>query len=309
MNSLPVALSGAITVGAFVYTISRPWRRLGPRLDIYTSATRARMGQPQARLLQLAPPPPTPTGMLAGVFGPIVAAAARRLSSLIGHRDEAAVALALDRAGVHGVSPRSYAYRQLAKAGIGLVIGVAIGAPRGAQGAVVMGVCCCAGGALWQRSELDRRTKKRRERMRSELQTVCHLLAIYARRSRNLQPVVATICERGRGEVVNELRRVLDAISSGTPPEVAFAAAAEYTPEPAAAGLYRALSLAVTSGGELAETLLAQASQLRDRRRDDRKASAARRTFLVVASNSTLMVLPFLVLIGSGVPYMVLGSL
>lgn len=308
-QAVPAALCAALAVGLLVYTVSRPWRRLGPRVDAYTVAVRSRMDGPRAQLLALAPPPSTAAGVLGGVFGPIVATLARRMSALLGHRDEAAVALALDRAGVRGVSPRTYAYQQLMYAAIGLAAGVAIGFVRGPRIGVVTAVGGCAVGAMRKRSELDRLTRHRQERMRSELVAVCHLLAIRARATPNIQQVVSVVCERGHGEVVSELRRVLASVESGVSPEAALDAMADVTAEPAAAGLYRALSLAVRSGGDLADTLRAQAGDLRDRTRDERKLRAAKRTQLITASNASLMVMPLLVLIGAGIPYMVLGSL
>lgn len=307
-QALPIAISLGIAVGAFVYSVSRPWRRLGPRVDAYTVATRQRMGQ-DTRLLQLVSPPPTATGAVASVFGPIVAAGVRRVSSLLGHRDEDAVALALDRAGIRGVAPKEYMYQQVTHAGIGLVGGAVVGLLGGIRFSVLMATCGCFMGLLRKRSELDRRTRVRQVRMQAELVNICNVLAIYARATPNLQSVVAMVCDRGHGEVVGELRRVLAAIEGGTPPEVAFNHAAHLTPEPAATGLYRALALAITSGGDLADTLLAQAANLRDRYRDARKERATKRTQLIVASNASLMVLPLLVLIGAGIPYMILSKL
>lgn len=307
-QALPGALCAALAVGLLAYTVMRPWRRLGPRVDAYTVAVRSRMAGPRAQLLTLAPPPSTAAGVLGGVFGPIVATLAQRMSTLLGHRDEAAVALALDRAGVRGVSPRTYAYQQLMYAALGLAAGVGIGFVRGPRIGVFTAVGGCAVGAMRKRSELDRLTRRRQERMRAELVAVCHLLAIRARATPNIQQVVAIVCERGQGEVVGELRRVLAAIETGTSPEAALDAMADVTPEPAAGGLYRALSLAVRSGGDLAETLIAQARDLRNRTRDGRKLRAAKRAQLITVSNASLMVLPLLVLIAAGIPYMFLGT-
>lgn len=309
-QAIPVAVSAAGFVGALTFTLTRQWRRLDTRIDPYTAAVRSRADDGErVQILQLAAPPPTASGVLANIFGPMLAALASRLAAVAGHRDEAAVALALDRAGITGVTPRAYVYQQFTYAIIGLAAGVTVGSLRGVRAAVLMGICGGVFGAMRKRSELDRRTRKRQGLMRAELVDVCNLLSIYARATPNLQSVVATVCARGRGEIVGELSRVLAAIEGGTPPESAFAHAAEVTPEPAAGGLYRAMAMAITLGGDLAETLLAQAANLRDRQRDARRERATKRTQLIVASNASLMVLPLLVLIGAGIPYMILGSL
>lgn len=288
--------------------ILRPWRRLGPRVDPYVTAVRSRMDGGRTQIIQLAAPAPTASGVMSSVFGPIITALAGRLAKAYGHRDEASVALALDRAGITGVTPRAYVYQQLSYAMIGLLGGFAVGALSGARSAVMVGLAGCFCGTTRKRSELERRTKARRLQMQAELVDVCNLLAIYARVD-SLQSAVATLCVRGRGEVIGDLRRVLAAVESGTPPEVALNRMSELSPEPAAAGLYRALSLAITLGGDVAETLLAQSANLRDRQRDARRERATKRTEIIKWSNATLMVLPLVGLIAAGFPYLFLGSL
>lgn len=310
MNSqaVPLALSGAVCVGALVYAASKPWRRLDPRVDAYTVAARRRMGE-DTQILQLLAPPPTATGVASAVFGPIIAAGVRKVAALLGHRSEDEVALALDRAGISGVTAREYMYQQFTFAGVGLLGGIVVGLVGGVAFSLFLGMCGLFIGAMWKRSELDRRTRHRQERMQSELVNICYVLASHARATPNLQSVVAAVCQRGQGEIVGELRRVLAAIESGTAPESAFQVAAHRTPEPAAANLYRALALAITSGGDLADTLLAQAAGLRDRYRDVRKDRATKRTQFIYASNASLMVIPLLVLIAAAIPYMVLSKL
>lgn len=308
LSALPAALAVGLAVGVAVYAASRPWRRLGPRVNVYTVATRARLGQP-IQMLALTAPPSSAGGVLAGVFGPIVGALARRLTALLGHRDEAAVALALEQAGIRDVTPRSYAYQQLAYTVIGLVGGALFGLLGGIRMAVVMSMAGGALGLLRKRQELGGRTEKRRARIRSELLSVCNLLAIHTRVTPQLQQVLDIIVTQASGEVVGELRRVRASIDGGTPPEVAFAQMAALTPEPAAGSLYRNLSLAITTGGDLADTLIALAGSLRDQRRDHLRAAAARRTVLMNMSNASLLVLPLIVLIGAAGVFTVFGSL
>lgn len=307
-QAVPAAIATAVAVAALIMAMARPWRRLSGRVDAYTVAARGRLGQ-NVRMLALAPPPPTASGVLAGVFGPIMSALASRLTALLGHRDEAAVALALERAGIRGVSARTYAYQQLAYTVIGLVAGAAFGLLGGTRMAVVMGLAGGALGLLRKRQELDHRTEGRCERMRAELLSVCNLLAIHTRVTPQLQAVMDKVINEATGEVVGELARVRAAVESGTPPEIALTRMAALTPEPAAAGLYRTLSLAITTGGDLADTLINLAANIRDQQRDERRAKATRRTLLINISNASLLVLPLLVLIGAGGVYTILGSL
>lgn len=308
LAALPAALTVAVAVGVAVYAASRPWRRLAPRVHLYTVATRARLGQ-EVRVLALAPPPASAGGVLSGVFGPMVAALAGKLTALLGHRDEAAVALALERAGIRDVTPRSFAYQQLAYAVIGLVGGTLLGLVSGIRMAIVMGVAGGSLGLLRKRQELDSRTEKRCTRMRAELLSVCNILAIRTRVTPQLQQVLDIVISETTGEVIGDLRRVRSAINSGTAPEVALSQMAAATPEPAAAGLYRSLSLAITTGGDLADTLISLASNIRDQQRDERRSSATRRTLLINMSNASFLVLPLLVLIGAGAANAIVGSL
>lgn len=307
-SALPAALVVALAVGVAVYAASRPWRRLGPRVNVYTVATRSRLGQP-VQMLALTAPPSSAGGVLAGVFGPIVGAVAGRLTALLGHRDEAAVARALEQAGIHDVTPRSFAYQQLAYTVIGLVGGALFGLLSGTRMAVVMALAGGSLGLLRKRQELGNRTEKRCTRMRAELLSVCNLLAIHTRVTPQLQQVLEIVTTQASGEVIGELRRVRANIDSGTPPEVALSQMATFTPEPAAGSLYRALSLAITTGGDLTDTLISLASNIRDQQRDERRAAATRRTLLINMSNASLLVLPLIVLLGAGGVYTILGSL
>jgi Flp pilus assembly protein TadB len=306
--ALPAALAVGLAVAVAVYALSRPWRRLGPRVNVYTVATRSRLGQP-VQMLTLTAPPSSAGGVLAGVFGPIVGALAGRLTALLGHRDEAAVALALEQAGIRDVSPRSFAYQQLTYTVLGFVGGAILGLLSGIRMAVVMALAGGSLGLLRKRQELGNRTEKRCTRMRSELLSVCNLLAIHTRVTPQLQQVLDIVITEASGEVIGELRRVRSMIDGGTPPEVALSQMANLTPEPAAAGLYRALSLAITTGGPLADTLISLTANIRDQQRDERRAAATRRTLLINMSNASLLVLPLIVLLGAGGVYTILGSL
>lgn len=306
--TIPWALCAGIAGATFVYAIGRPWRRLGPRVNAYTVPVRTRLGAPRAEMLALVEPRGDASAV-AVVLGPMVTAASTRLSRLFGHRDEAALALALDRAGVRGVSPGAYGRQQLLYGILGLAGGFALGLTRGGRQAVVMAVVFGFFGATWKRNELTRRTEKRTARIRAELVPVCQMLSVFSRALPNLQDSVLAVCREGRGEVVGELRRILYLISSGSDPAAAFRRLGDLTPEPAASRLYHRLALALESGGDITGALLAQATDLNHQFRDERKARATRRLQGMIVINSTFMILPLFILMAAAFPSMVTGAL
>lgn len=307
-QAVPWGACAGVAVGALVYAASRPWRRLGPRTSPYTVGVRSRLGGQRDQMLALVAPQPTAAGTIRGVLGPIVTTLSRRFMAVFGYRSYEDLRLALVRAGIHDVTPRSYAYQQLTYGAIGIAVGFALGLTQGGQAAVLLAAGGGFVGSTRKYNELEKRTKKRAERIRLELLLVSRVMAVYARATPNLQAVVARVVQRMRGEVAGELAGVLASIQSGTAPEAAFAAAADLTPEPGAARLYQTLAVAITAGGDIAEALLHQAVDLRDRWRDERKAAADRRTVIMVASNASLLVIPMLILVGAAIFYEVIGS-
>lgn len=304
---IPGGVCAGVAAGALVYALWRPWGRLGPRTRPYTVGIASRSGSPRAQMLALVAPPATAAGTVRSVLGPMVDVVSRRFLALFGYRSDDDLRLALDRAGVR-ISPSAYRHQQLGYTVIGAVVGFAFGLASGGMAAVLFAAGGGFIGATRKHSEMERLTTRRAERMRLELLMVSRVMAVYSRTDDNLQAVVRRVVRRTQGEVAGELARVLDMIRKGTPPQVAFTIAAETTPEPAAARLYQTLALAVTAGGDITKALLAQAGDLRDRWRDERKAVANKRTIGMVASNASLLVLPMLILVGSAVFFDVLGS-
>ena len=278
------ALATALAVGFVVLAVFPPPRRLRPRLDPYTVVARSKLGAPVS-VLSLAEAPAAEAGSAVGqVLGPMVSALGRRLSALVGARDDQTLQRLLAHAGAEGTTPAAFRRQQLTFTAAGALLGVGAASANGANalGAVLLGTCGFAGGLLVKRAELNRRIARRRERIRAELYSVCETLAVAARANPNLQSVVEEAATASRGEVGAELRRVLDAIRAGTGAEAAFRAQAEATVEPAAARLYRTLATAATSGGDIAEALLPQADDLRHERRELHRQRATRRRLAMV---------------------------
>jgi len=249
---------------------------------------------------------PTGSSVAGRVLGPIGRSIVDRLSSTIGHQSEADVRLALDRAGLVDTDPRTYLYQQVVFAIVGLVVGVIAGGLAGTRVAVLMGGFGLVLGASMKRSELARLTKRRCAVIRSELTTINAILAVRAQATPNLQYVLRQVVDRGRGEVVGELSRVLAAIESGVTPDEAFAAAAIATPEPAAGRLYRLLADKVRSGGDIASALIGQASDIREAGRDGRRATATQRKVTMMVTTVLFMAPTMVLFIAAPLPSLVL---
>jgi tight adherence protein C len=187
----------------------------------------------------------------------------------------------------------------------GGLLGAAAGQPP-ALLAIVTGACGFALGTVWRTAELGRRIKARQERMRAELFTLSQVIAIYARANPNVMQITEQVVSRTRGELGREMADILRAIEAGEQPEVAFQNAAGLTPEPTAARLYRVLATAASSGGDIADGLLALAVDIRDAQREEAKQSAVRRQATILAPLIILLAPIILILVAAPVPRFIL---
>lgn len=311
MIAAPVAaaVGAALTAMAAVRIVAPPRRALTRRLGPYAALSRARLGTGFADVSVASLTHTDDRSTVVRVLGPFLDRLAHGLSRVVDAADAEALALRLRNAGFVTLEPDQYRMRQLAYTiggvGLGAVLGVAVF--RSVSLTVLL--ICCFGfpGATLQRNRVERATRLRTARMRNEAYTVAQLIAVHLRSGHGPIDAVRSVCARGRGPVVDELRDALQWIGGGMSPQRAYDKLAETTPEPAAARLYRLLAASSRSGGDISGPLLAVAAELRSERREELARSAVRKR--------TAMLLPLLLFIapvmalfvGAALPALVMG--
>lgn len=307
MRALVAALLTGIAVASVATLVAPPARRLGPRLAPY--AQRARLlitGDADASVVL-----PSRQPVVGGVFAPVAAAGARRLSELLDRGGDDEIARRLRQAGRRDLTPDQYRSRQLAGAVRGVVVFVAVGLLAAPSGPTVL--VAAAFGAVWGtsrwRAGIDRAITRRRERMRAELYTIAQILAIDIRA--NVAPLVAVdhLVDRGRGAVTDELADAVDWIGDGATARDAFERLADTTPEPAAGRLYRLLATSDVGAGEtLAGALRHTANDLRAQRREDVERLAVRRRFQMLVPMIFVMAPVLVLFLAAPIPHLIFGG-
>jgi Flp pilus assembly protein TadB len=302
------ATMAAVAVGLAARMVVAPTRRLRPRIQIYAQLARSRLGTgiDTAVVGQLHP---DTAGAVGRVLGPIVTGAARRLSNLIDAGGDDTIARRLRQAGYRDTTPEQHRIRQLAWTVAGTTLGAALGLLLTGSAAVVLvltGLGALVGATHW-RNKVNQAIARRRERMRVELYTVSHLLAMYARTGHGPNEAVREVCRRGHGPVVDELVDALGWINGGTRPQAAWERLAEHTPEPAAARLYRLLASFSTTGGDTTTALLAASDELRSERREEVERLAVKRRGAMLIPTIALMAPVVLLFILAALPTVIFG--
>ena len=310
MSFLPLLAAGAVGAGAAgVSGLCRPpTRRLAPRVQPYAQVARSALGHVPEPVV--APDPQRATdATLARLFGPALRAGAARVSNAIESRGDEHLARMLRQAGVDDLTPERYRVRQLAHAfvfaaGAAFVAATTLKTPFVALAAGLAGFVY---GASRSRARLERTIAARAARIRLELYTVNHLLAMQVRTGSGAMQAVQRVVERGRGAVVQELSDVLDWTRSGVGEAEAFRRAAELTPEPSAARTYQLLAAGVERGVDLGGGLLALSSDIRDARREQMHKDAVRRRAAMLVPTIAILAPIMLLFIAAPLPSIVLG--
>ena len=155
---------------------------------------------------------------------------------------------------------------------------------------------------------LERTIAERANRIRSELYTVNHLLAMHVRTGSGPIQSVQRVVDRGRGVVVEELGSLLVAIRHGVSEAEAFRRAAELTPEPTAARTYQLLAASAERGADLGSSLLALSDDVRDARREQLHKDAVRRRAAMLIPTIAILAPIMLLFIAAPLPSIVLGN-
>jgi tight adherence protein C len=309
--SVPAVLAaGAIGTGfAGVAALCRPPTvKLAPRVRPYVATARSALGH--------APEPiPAPTsprsvpGTLPRLFGPALRAAAARVSRAIESRGDEHLARLLRQAGIDDTTPERYRIRQVGHAACfalaaGVLVVLTVKTPLVVLAAAVSGFVY---GASRTRARLERTIAARAARIRLELYTVNHLLAMQVRTGSGAMQAVQRVVARGHGAVVQELADVMTWTRSGLGEADAFRRAAELTPEPSAARTYQLLAAGVERGVDLGGGLLALSSDIRDSRREQMHKDAVRRRAAMLVPTIAILAPIMLLFIAAPLPSIVLG--
>lgn len=311
---LLVALSSGVATAALVRLLVRPTPRLAARVRPYALVSRTQLGRGADVLAVAEPGPLLSADTLRRLLGPLLDGAASRLEAIVGRASEESLQLALHQAGLLREVPaaeraQAYRVRQLGSAVTSTVLLGGAALVIGAGAAVVLLTAALGfvtGVARW-RGRLDRAITQRRERMRIELYTVNHLLAMHARVGGGVVQALQRVVARGSGAVVEELGEVLRAHRGGRPLVDALEQAACTTPEPNAARTYKLLAGGVAHGADLAEGLRALSEDIREQRLEAMKRTATRRRAAMLLPIIAVLAPVMLLFIAAPLPSIVLG--
>jgi tight adherence protein C len=310
MNVASLLAAGAVGAGAagLAGLWRSPARRLAPRVRPYAVVARSALGhvpEPMPNMISRRASDAT----LSRLFGPAVRATVARISNAIESRGDEHLARLLRQAAMDDLTPDRYRMQQLARA-TGFAVGSGVAAALTVKTPLIVLVAAVAGfvyGASRARARLERTIATRAARIRLELYTVNHLLAMQVRTGSGAMQAVQRVVERGRGAVVQELDDVLTWTRSGLGEAEAFRRAAELTPEPSAARTYHLLAAGVERGVDLGGGLLALSSDIRDVRREQMHKDAVRRRAAMLVPTIAILAPIMLIFIAAPLPSIVLG--
>ena len=296
--------AGAAGVSAMIVA---PTSRLAPRVRPYSILARNALGH-QDRIVAVNVPA-RPGGALTRLFGPPFLAMVSRVSRTAESRGHDQLGRLLRQAGEIDRTPDEHRVRQLGEAlGIAVVSGAAVALLLHAPvAALLAGVAGFVVGLTRSRRRLEREVAVRADRIRLELYTINHLLAMHVRTGAGPMQAVQRLVDRGHGAAVGELRDALAWIRSGMGEAAAFRRAAELSPEPSATRTYQLLAAGVERGVDLAGGLLALSEDIRDSRREQLHKEAVRRRAAMLLPTIGILAPIMLLFIAAPLPSIVLG--
>ncbi len=298
------ALFAASAVWWLAWRVAHALRSPAARMSLYLEGPRVHLGGRPAQ------PSGAPVGgeVLRRVLGPLAGRAISYVSRMVLTGTDDALELSLRQAGLN-MNVASYRRQYLRWLTLTpLTLGV-LGALAGSATYVVVffGAGVFAG-ARRMPERVKGATKRRTERIRSDLPTVISVLALKIENNKSLVVAVSDVVEEGSGPVVEELARAVHLINAGYGEAASFELIARESPEPAATRFYRLLSAATNGGLDVGKVLLDQACELRVQRREEVERSAARRQMSLVLPNLVFMAPVLFVFLLAPLPQLLFGK-
>ncbi|MFT7597822.1 MAG: tight adherence protein C [Acidimicrobiales bacterium] len=305
------ALAAACTAALFVRLIAPPRKRLAGRIGPYASLGRSRLGTGHATAEVVSLVTVDERSVATRVFGPTAREIAGRLAGIVDATDNERLTLRLRQAGIAETDSVQHRIRQLCGAVGGLALGTFLGLIvfGSISGTLLMMLAFGFPGATMERNRITRAIDERRGRMRTEVYTVAHLVAVHLRTGHGPVEAVRSVATRGHGPVATELREALGWMGGGVVPQEAYTRLAATTPEPSAARLYRLLAASAQSGGDVASSLLAIGEGLRAERRDEIARSAVKRRTAMLVPLLLLIAPVMMLFVAAALPSLVVGPI
>ena len=239
-----------------------------------------------------------PPGPFRAVFGPVLVAAAGSVERVLG--GAASIRRRLDRAGLD-LTVRDFRVEQVMWGLVGfaasgaLTLLVAVQSPGRTVPLLVLCAVSFAAGVLLRENRLTAQVAERERRLMAQFPTVAELLALAVGAGEGPVAALDRVAVRCRGEMADEIGRVLADIRTGTPVATALDAWAARSGLPAVARFAEAMAVAVDRGTPLAAVLHAQAADAREAGRRLLIESGARREVLMMVP-VVFMILPVTIL-------------
>jgi tight adherence protein C len=241
----------------------------------------------------------SPVSAAAGVFGPVLRAAADGVERILG--GSSSVRRRLQRAGLdRSVHDFRAEQVQWGLVGFAVVAAYCLLAALGGSGGVVSSLLLCATGfavgVLARDTYLSSQVSTRERRMLAEFPTVAELLALAVAAGESPVAALDRVVRRSGGELSRDLAAVLAAVRTGELVSDAFDGLAQSTGLPLVARFAQGVAVAVERGTPLADVLHAQAADVREAGRRELIEVAARKEVLMMVP-VVFLILPVTVLV------------
>jgi Flp pilus assembly protein TadB len=304
--------ASGVAAALIVRALVRPVPRLAPRVRQYAAVrSRTRGGVDVSAMVR----PSSQAGAASGLTRRAAEWIGAKLTRLTDSTADAALTEELRQAGMfpevaHARRAQEYRVRQIVSAAVWGAAGCAVTLVAGQTAGLVLlaGVCGAVFGATRWRGRVDKAIEDRRLRIRIELYTVNHLLAMHVRVGGGVVAGLQHLVSRGQGPVVEELAEVLAVHRGGRRASEALESAARSTVEPHAARTYRLLASGAEYGADLAEGLRTLSDDIRDDRTEALKRTATKRRAAMLVPTIAILAPVMLLFIAAPLPSIVFGG-